>query len=66
MIIVPGMPVITQDLDTSLGGFDKCSRFDKGSGLSTRLRRSCFLVNAGKARCVKRLCGSFAASPGSL
>src|SRR5580693_3552291 len=47
MIIMPGMTIIAQDLDTRLHNFDR------------GLRRSFFLLNARKASRVKRLCGSF-------
>jgi hypothetical protein len=52
--IVPRVTVIAQDFETRVRCFN------------TRLRRSSFLVNARKARRVKRLCGSFAADSGSL
>src|SRR5271156_6781102 len=59
MEIMPGMPVVAQYLDTRFQFANNGSGANKGSGLDTRLRRSCFLVNARKARRVKRLCGSF-------
>ena len=59
MVIMPGMTVVAQDLDTRLQVFNKGSGLDTKPRLDCRLQRFCFLVNARKARRVKRLCGSF-------
>jgi hypothetical protein len=62
-IIMAGMTVIAQDLDARFQRFDNRLRFDSTFRPDKGCRRSCFLVNAGKASRVKRLYGK--SQPGS-